>query len=256
MGLFGKKDEEDFEYCQVDDDNFEEGTSIDWDNYYDEKNKKHMKKFKKRQLESDTAPFINEPEDFDDILDKKKNNGENQKFNINIKHTIVICIIAFYLIFVGTGYLITTYDSKNTPQVINVGLREERENYYVAKGHFDEITQLISVVDLVDKKVASADNSLYFSYATEYKNILNKYCDQGIRDIQGVDYGDQEVLQKQGYQIYNDIASYLQLISQALTANDDGEFQKALAYRNQYAQEYMQYKNNIQEFAKYVGLKQ
>lgn len=278
MGIFKKRDSEIPIYQLNDDEDGFDGTNFDWDRFYS----KQAAKGKQESAESYSSLNYNYEEapsgkfnlfklgkknannsgsySYDDVMMEEyyNNGGASEEMAMEMRrrnktHTIIIVCAVFYLIFVSVGYMVTTYSNKNA-QVINISLREQRDTFYIAKSHYDELLKVLIAVNDYDKVVANAQYKDGFSFAVKYQSLL-KVVDANMKEVKGSEYNSNYTqLQTQNIQVYNDLAIYLQKISEALSNKDQDVFNVALTWRDSYSQQFLKYKENIEYFQQYVDL--
>lgn len=255
--MFNRRNDNEIpEFLINDDEDFVSGEEINWDDYYESPKKKIKGKKqklainqpKKDNFSSNNSLFNNENIYDKHEIDKKKAIKKN-KFKM-----IATIVVFIYIVFVGCGYLLTTFDSQKKPQIISVELRELRNNYYLAKKHYDGIWQLMVLMDKYDKELVETNYSDAFTYSVKYQALIS-YCDEGLKQVKGAEYNvDYRQLQFENAQIYEEIKTYLQSMTMALSTNSQSQFNEALNMRVKIINHFGIYDRNMKQFRQSVQL--
>lgn len=222
-------DEEDLDYIH--------GEDINWDEFIEPTKKRYKNKNKTKTNE-------------DFYMDIQYQQNKRTR----TIHTGIVVFLFLYLIFVGGGYLLTTFDANNKPQIIDVNLREVRNSYYLAEKHYKGLLQIINLINKYDNELIQANFSNAFEYSIKYQK-LTEYCDEGIKQVKGEEYKPDYVhLQLENAQIYDELKTYIQHMTLALSTGNQTEYNTALSYREKAFNHFAIYEKNIKAFKEYVKL--
>lgn len=184
---------------------------------------------------------------------------KNAKTN---RSTKIIIVIAVYAIFVIIGVFSTSFMTnevgKREAQIIDVRLREERENYYTLKAQYFAIKDLLVMVQETDNKLAKSADENTFVYSTEYQNILSNLDKQGyLPTAKSMVVSDKySTLKKQTVTIYDDLSYYLQKMSAALSNRDNEQLNQALSWRKKTFDDFENFRSNMREFSKLIKIEE
>lgn len=251
-------EDNDYDIYQVDED-FVSGEDIEWDDYLDavdkeieEKDKKNKYKNKRQRkhgvMERDNEYNADQLDfDYDNI--QKKDNSKKVKIAIRVG-----VILLIYAIFVGFGALSTTYRKDNTPQVINVSLREQRVNYYQVKEDYDNMHEILKRIDSIDYSLEESSSDSSFNFASTYTDMAN-LVKETAEGAAGKSYPeDCKFMQAINKEIYTNAYQYLVLMSNGMSAQSSDYLSQALQYKDTYLAEFKKYSDNINKFTKTVQL--
>ncbi len=177
-----------------------------------------------------------------DVATKKptvEHNGKLHKFFQFIKRNRKKLIIAFVVLYIAVfafGLLTTRFyvDENGKRQAYRISFSDlkKEDDYNELKECIADVRDLLAEVTVVDIHLA---NGVYSNYeaASHYTSILDEKLDVMIPKITSLSMQDDQKPIKEAIEsmLKNDLAIYLQSISEVLTTGNTGAVTTALQYR-------------------------
>lgn len=149
---------------------------------------------------------------------------------------VLLIFLCVYTAFFICGMCLTGYyiDENGVRQPISVsfGYLEKRDDYKALSEQYNEITDLLVDISVIDIHLANGDYTA-MEAATYYSNILDGRVDVMIPKITALELdSDQAVIQQTMETLLsNDLAVYLQKIVEGLKTGDTDTVNTALVWR-------------------------
>lgn len=214
----------------------------DWDECIDEYRKKEKKKRKRQPSKKNQIEY----EDF-------YNNEEKKAINPKIIAIIITCIF-LYGCFIGVGALLTTYKDGN-PQVVDVNLRELRNEYRGMKKDYDDMYLVIQNLNNINNSISGSDID-NVKYASEYKQIIDT-INSNTKDVQGKTYpSDYSFMQKINNILYENLRNYCQAMSDGMSTQSTSYIKTAQSYKETYEAQFTKYSSNIEKIKEICELEE
>lgn len=177
-----------------------------------------------------------------DVAERKKPTQAEPKKPLCIvwlkKHRkkLIIFSIAVYILFFLLGILTTRYytdnDGERRAYRITMTTLKRQEDYEALKQHLTDVRELFAEITIIDIHMANGEISAYEA-ATGYTSLLNEKLDVMIPKVSSLSLQDKQkpVQQAIAGLLSNDLALYLQKITEALKTGNSETVSTALAYR-------------------------
>lgn len=200
-----------------------------------------------------------EPEDYyqEDYyqIDNSSEIENGRRFNISVKAIIAVVI---YILFLTVGIFSTSYITNEVgerkPQIINLSILEERENFYKLKEQYLIIKNILFMANEIDEQFLKNREEDLFKISTQYQDILpqiDKVLPVARAIVVDTKYNS---LKKQAESIYESIAIYLQKMGSALIDKNKTTYEEALTWRRKYFYDFENFRLNLIEFSKIVKI--
>ncbi len=151
------------------------------------------------------------------------------------KKLIIISVVAYVLFFLF-GFFTTRYytDENGVRRAYRISMEDlkKQEDYEALKQQLTKVRELLAEITVVDIHIANEELSAYEA-ATGYTTILNEELDVMIPKVSALNIQDKQkpIQEAIASLLSNDLALYLQKISEALKTGNTGTVSTALAYR-------------------------
>jgi len=149
---------------------------------------------------------------------------------------ITLCVyVAFFLFSMLVSDYYIDENGVRQPIVLSFDYLADREDYKALRTHYDEISDLIVDITIVDIHLANEDITA-MEAATLYSAILNEQVDIMIPKITAMELGDEQIVLQESMEslLSNDIAVYLQKMIDGLKTGSTDSINTALVWREKF----------------------
>lgn len=206
--------------------------------------------------------------DLDEELAEQKENDEAQserikttffdeytrhKINHHVVKTVLILMI-LYVCFLLLGALSTEYyeDSESKIHIIvaDIDTLEDRNDYDAMKEYIEDIRDILVDITALDARIANGELN-YGQAVVNYKSILNDKVDRLIPKIESLKVETRNEYIRQNCQVIlaNDIAFYLQYMSNGLQQQDESSINNAVLWKSSMMQTYSNIMQGMNDLA-------
>lgn len=152
--------------------------------------------------------------------------------------TLLITLCVYFAFFLFSMLVSDYYIDENgvrQPIVLSLDYLADREDYKALKTHYDDISDLIVDITIVDIHLANED-IMSMEAATQYSAILNEQLDIMIPKIAAMELGEEQIVLQESMEVLlsNDIAVYLQKMIDGLKTGNVDSINTALIWRDKF----------------------